>query len=233
MTIRRAARRRFSAEDNNRIVLEGLRGDASIADLCRKEGTAHSLYCTWSKELEAGKRRFAIDTSRAATTDVTDTLDMALATSDCAEANVPHRRRLLADNGPSYSNKRQNLAAVTAQGLETGWDLTNHIYGFANFAALTGFKVSAILRAVADLTMAENNGLSYIFDLAAANESRGHLGASRIKLIPDSAAAIALGKGLKGAEIENRFTEGIVEAMTALRLLHRTTTSSKSLVRTA
>jgi transposase len=68
--IRRATRRHFSAEDKIRIVLEGLRGDDSIAELCRKEGIAQSLYYTWSKEfLEAGKRWLAGDTARAATTD--------------------------------------------------------------------------------------------------------------------------------------------------------------------
>jgi len=56
--IRRATRRHFSAEDKIRIVLEGLRGDDSIAELCRKEGIAQSLYYVWSKDLmEAGKRR--------------------------------------------------------------------------------------------------------------------------------------------------------------------------------
>ena len=68
--IRRKTRRQFSAEEKIRIVLEGLRGDDSIAELCRREGIAQSLYYTWSKEfMEAGKRRLAGDTSRAATTD--------------------------------------------------------------------------------------------------------------------------------------------------------------------
>ena len=68
--IRRKTRRHFSAEDKIRIVLEGLRGDDSIAELCRCEGIAQSLYYTWSKEfMEAGKRRLAGDTARAATTD--------------------------------------------------------------------------------------------------------------------------------------------------------------------
>ena len=48
--IRRATRRHFSAEDKIRIVLDGLRGDDSIAELCRREGIAQSLYYTWSKE---------------------------------------------------------------------------------------------------------------------------------------------------------------------------------------
>jgi len=68
--IRRATRRHFSAEDKIRIVLDGLRGDDSIAELCRREGIAQSLYYVWSKEfLEAGKRRLAGDTARAATSD--------------------------------------------------------------------------------------------------------------------------------------------------------------------
>ena len=67
--IRRQTRRHFSAEDKIRIVLDGLRGDDSIAELCRKEGIAQSLYYVWSKEfMEAGKRRLAGDTARAATT---------------------------------------------------------------------------------------------------------------------------------------------------------------------
>jgi transposase len=64
--IRRAARRQFSAEEKIRIVLEGLRGEDSIAELCRREGIASSMYYGWSKEfLEAGKRRLAGDTRRA------------------------------------------------------------------------------------------------------------------------------------------------------------------------
>ena len=68
--IRRRTRKQHSAEDKIRVVLEGLRGEESIAALCRREGIAESLYYTWSKEfLEAGKRRLAGDTARAATTD--------------------------------------------------------------------------------------------------------------------------------------------------------------------
>ncbi|MGA0565694.1 IS3 family transposase [Ancylobacter sp. VNQ12] len=68
--IRRAARKQYSAEEKIRIVLEGLRGEESIAALCRREGIAESLYYTWSKEfLEAGKKRLAGDTARAATSD--------------------------------------------------------------------------------------------------------------------------------------------------------------------
>ena len=67
--IRRATRRQFSAEEKIRIVLCGLRGEDSIAELCRREGIVQNLYYRWSKEfLEAGKKRLAGDTARSATT---------------------------------------------------------------------------------------------------------------------------------------------------------------------
>ena len=73
--IRRATRRQFSAEEKIRIVLEGLRGEDSIAELCRKEGIAQNLYYRGSKEfLEAGKKRLAGDTAREATSDEVKTL---------------------------------------------------------------------------------------------------------------------------------------------------------------
>ena len=62
--IRRATRKQYSSEEKIRIVLEGLRGEQSIAELCRREQIAQSLYYSWSKEfLEAGKRRLAGDTA--------------------------------------------------------------------------------------------------------------------------------------------------------------------------
>jgi transposase-like protein len=68
--IRRATRRHHSAEEKIRIVLEGLRGEDSIAELCRKEGINQNLYYRWSKEfLEAGKKRLAGDMAREATSD--------------------------------------------------------------------------------------------------------------------------------------------------------------------
>lgn len=63
--IRRATRKRYPTEEKIRIVLSGLRGEDSIAELCRREGIAQSLYYSWSKEfLKAGKRRLAGDTER-------------------------------------------------------------------------------------------------------------------------------------------------------------------------
>ena len=72
--IRRRTRRRFSAEEKIRIVLEGLKGEESISELCRREGISSNLYYKWSKEfLEAGKRRLQGDTQREATSsEVTD-----------------------------------------------------------------------------------------------------------------------------------------------------------------
>ena len=68
--IRRATRRQYAAEEKIRIVLEGLRGEESIAELCRREQINQNLYYRWSKEfLEAGKKRLAGDTKREATSD--------------------------------------------------------------------------------------------------------------------------------------------------------------------
>ena len=68
--IRRKTRRKFSSEEKIRIVLDGLRGEDSIAELCRCEGISQGIYYKWSKDfMEAGKRQLAGDTIRAATTD--------------------------------------------------------------------------------------------------------------------------------------------------------------------
>jgi transposase len=72
--IRRNTRRKYSAEEKIRIVLEGLKGEVSITELCRREGIVSNLYYRWSKDfLEAGKKRLQGDTSREATSsEVTD-----------------------------------------------------------------------------------------------------------------------------------------------------------------
>jgi transposase len=72
--IRRKTRRRFAPEEKIRIVLDGLRGEQSISELCRREGIASNLYYRWSKDfLEGGKKQLAGDTVREATSDeVTD-----------------------------------------------------------------------------------------------------------------------------------------------------------------
>ncbi len=72
--IKRQTRKRYSAEEKIRIVLEGLKGEASIAEICRREGINTNVYYKWSKDfLEAGKRRLLGDTVREATsTEVVD-----------------------------------------------------------------------------------------------------------------------------------------------------------------
>ena len=82
--IKRKTRKHYSAEEKIRIVLAGLRGEDSIAALCRREGIAESLYYSWSKEfLEAGKKRLAGDTARAATSN--EVKDLRRETRDLKE----------------------------------------------------------------------------------------------------------------------------------------------------
>ena len=89
--IRRATRKRYSAEEKIRIVLDGLRGEHSIAELCRREGIAEGLYYSWSKEfLEAGKRRLAGDTARAATSDEVKDLKPGRAVAPTGATNPGH-----------------------------------------------------------------------------------------------------------------------------------------------
>ena len=94
--IRRATRKHHSAEEKIRIVLEGLRGEYSIAELCRREGIAESLYYSWSKEfLEAGKRRLSGDTARQATSpEVKELRSESLALKECV-ADLTLENRLL------------------------------------------------------------------------------------------------------------------------------------------
>ena len=94
--IRRATRRRYSAEEKIRIVLDGLRGEDSVAELCRREGINTNVYYRWSKEfLEAGKKRLAGDTAREATpTEVKDLRSEAAALKE-AVAELLMENRLL------------------------------------------------------------------------------------------------------------------------------------------
>ena len=94
--IRRRTSRKYSAEEKIRIVLAGLRGEESIAALCRREGIAESLYYKWSKEfLEAGKRRLSGDTERQATSPgVKELRSEALALRECV-ADLTLENRLL------------------------------------------------------------------------------------------------------------------------------------------
>ena len=103
--IKRATRKHHSAEEKIRIVLEGLRGEYSIAELCRREGIAESLYYSWSKEfLEAGKKRLAGDTARAATSGEVKDLrrevrDMKVLVADLTLENRLLKKSMIADGG--------------------------------------------------------------------------------------------------------------------------------------
>ena len=103
--IRRATRKHHSAEEKIRIVLEGLRGEYSIAELCRREGIAEGLYYSWSKEfLEAGKKRLAGDTARAATSGEVKDLrrevrDMKVLVADLTLENRLLKKSTIADGG--------------------------------------------------------------------------------------------------------------------------------------
>ena len=103
--IRRATRKHHSAEEKIRIVLEGLRGEYSIAELCRREGIAESLYYSWSKEfLEAGKKRLAGDTARAATSGEVKDLrrevrDMKVLVADLTLENRLLKKSMIEDGG--------------------------------------------------------------------------------------------------------------------------------------
>ena len=92
--IRRKTARRYSAEEKIRIILAGLRGEESIAALCRREGIAESLYYKWSKEfLEAGKRQLTGDAARQATApEVKELRSEALSLKECvAELTLENR----------------------------------------------------------------------------------------------------------------------------------------------
>src|ERR1700736_3046927 len=104
--IRRATRMQYSAEEKIRIVLEGLRGEDSIAELCRREGIAQNLYYRWSKDfLEAGKKRLSGDTARAATSDEVKDLRREATALKEVVADLTLENRLL--------KKRENRALAS------------------------------------------------------------------------------------------------------------------------
>ena len=94
--IRRATRRQYSAEEKIRIVLDGLRGEDSVAELCRRAGINTNVYYRWSKEfLEAGKKRLAGDTAREATPNEVKDLRSEAAALKEAVAELLMENRLL------------------------------------------------------------------------------------------------------------------------------------------
>lgn len=107
-TIRRKTKRQYNAEEKIRIVLEGLRGEDTVAELCRREGIAQSLYYKWSKEfLEAGKSRLTGDAKRQASTE--DVADL--------RAENEQLKQLVAELA---LNNRMLKKSLT--GLDSEWD---------------------------------------------------------------------------------------------------------------
>ena len=101
--IRRKTRRKFSSEEKIRIVLQGLKGEESISELCRREGISPNLYYNWSKEfLEAGKRRLMGNTKREATS--TEVLELR-------QENV-QLKQLVADLSLKHQVLKKSLAGV-------------------------------------------------------------------------------------------------------------------------
>jgi transposase len=103
--IRRRTRRRHSTEEKIRVVIAGLRGEESIAALCRREGIVESLYYSWSKEfLEAGKKRLAGDTARQATSNEVKDLkremrDLKELAAELSLENRLLKKSMIADGG--------------------------------------------------------------------------------------------------------------------------------------
>ena len=112
--IRRATRRQFSAEEKIRIVLSGLRGEDSIAELCRREGIVQNLYYRWSKEfLEAGKKCLAGDTARAATSEeVKDLRREASALKEVVAELMLENRLLKKKHDRGWGRRRMRYAAA-------------------------------------------------------------------------------------------------------------------------
>ena len=98
--IKNATRKKFTAEQKIRIVLEGLRGEITVAELCRREGLANVSYYKWSKDfLDAGKNGLTLETKRNATSEEVKTLktenaDLRRAVSDGVLENIRLKKSL-------------------------------------------------------------------------------------------------------------------------------------------
>ena len=106
--IRRRTRKKYSAEEKIRVVLEGLRGEDSIAELCRREGLNQNVYYRWSKEFqEAGKQRLAGDIKREATSNEVTGL----------KQENDQLKRLLAD-----TMLKNDVLKKSVLGLDSTWE---------------------------------------------------------------------------------------------------------------
>jgi transposase-like protein len=118
--IRRATRRKFSSEEKISIALGGLRGEKTIAELCRKEGIAQNLYYRWSKDfLEAGKKRLAGDTTREAGSDEVKGFRIEARQLKEALAEVTLENRLFKKKGDSASQRcKHRLPVIDGEDIE-------------------------------------------------------------------------------------------------------------------
>ena len=107
--IRRKTRKKYSSEEKIRIVLEGLRGEDSIANLCRREGLPSNLYYRWSKDfLEAGKKRLMGDTAREASSHEV---------SDLRKENE-HLKQLVAEIALKNRVLKKSLSGTDSEGID-------------------------------------------------------------------------------------------------------------------
>ena len=131
--IRRKTRRKFSAEEKIRIVLEGLRGEYSIAELCRREGIAQGLYYTWSKEfLEAGKKRLSGDTERQATSGEVSGLKREMRDLKEVVADLTLENRILKKSVTGDGDAAQCSSCGPCGG--SGWRIVNMLMWIARQA---------------------------------------------------------------------------------------------------
>ena len=115
--IRRRTRKQYSAEEKVRIVLEGLRGEEKIAELCRREGIHQNMYYKWSKEfLEAGKQRLVGDTKRDADSQEVEVMRSENEQLKAVVAELTLKNRVLT---PALAGGAREKSLL---GRETKWD---------------------------------------------------------------------------------------------------------------
>ena len=115
--IRRKTRKKYSAEEKVRIVLEGLRGEEKIAELCRREGIHQNMYYKWSKEfLEAGKQRLVGDTKREADSQEVEAMRGENEQLKAVVAELTLKNRVLT---PALAGGAREKSLL---GRETKWD---------------------------------------------------------------------------------------------------------------
>jgi len=120
--IRRRTRKQYSSEEKVRIVLSGLRGEHSIAELCRREGIAESMYYAWSKEfMEAGKKRLAGDTERQASSGEVKDLRREMGALKELVADLTVENCLLKESSYGAEGDRERDTPLRKSWRSSGW----------------------------------------------------------------------------------------------------------------